>query len=115
VAQYINAMDIVAAPSQTTKSWKEQFGRMLIEAMACGVNVVGSDSGEIPFVIGDAGEVVAEADVPAWTRTLGALIESPARRNELASRGRERAEKSYAWPIVAQRHLDFFESLLSHA
>ena len=92
VAQYVCAMDILAAPSQTTRSWKEQFGRMLIEAMACGVAVVGSDSGEIPFVIGDAGEVVGETDVPGWTRTLGLLLENPARRAELAARGRERAE-----------------------
>src|SRR4029077_2345672 len=90
----------------------EQFGRMLIEGMACGVAVVGSDSGEIPFVIGDAGEVVGETDVPGWTRTLGVLLENPARRAELAARGRERAETSYAWPIVARKHLDFFESLL---
>jgi glycosyltransferase involved in cell wall biosynthesis len=115
VAQYIAAMDILAAPSQTTKSWKEQFGRMLIEGMACGVAVVGSDSGEIPFVIGDAGEIVGEADVAGWTRTLGALLESPARRAELSARGRERAESSYAWPIVAQKHLEFFESLLDTA
>ena len=113
VPPYLCAMDVLAAPSQTTRRWKEQFGRMLIEGMACGVAVVGSDSGEIPFVIGDAGEVVAESDVPGWTRTLGVLLENPARREELAVRGRERAETSYAWPVVAGKHLDFFESLLA--
>ena len=55
VPPYLNAMDILAAPSQTTPQWREQLGRMLIEAMACGVAVVGSGSGEIPYVIGDAG------------------------------------------------------------
>ena len=42
-------------PSRTLPNWKEQFGRVIIEAMACGVPVVGSDSGAIPDVIGDAG------------------------------------------------------------
>ena len=58
VPAYLGAMDVLVAPSQTTWHWKEQFGRMLIEAFACGVPVIGSDSGEIPYVIGDAGRVV---------------------------------------------------------
>src|SRR6185503_902639 len=55
VAWYLNAMDLLCAPSQTTPRWREQFGRMLIEAFACGVPVVGSDSGESPHVSADAG------------------------------------------------------------
>jgi glycosyltransferase involved in cell wall biosynthesis len=112
VAPYVAAMDILAAPSQTTRTWKEQFGRMLIEGMACGLTVVGSDSGEIPYVIGDAGVVVGEADLPGWTRAIGELLENPARRGELGARGRDWAESSFAWPIVARKHLEFFEQLL---
>jgi glycosyltransferase involved in cell wall biosynthesis len=85
---------------------------MLIEAMACGVPVVGSDSGEIPFVIGDAGMVVPEADVQAWVSVLSTLLENPAQRAELAARGRERVHARFAWPVVARQHLDFFEELL---
>ena len=80
VPQYLNAMDILAAPSQTTARWKEQFGRMLIEAMGCGVPVLGSSSGEIPYVIGTTGEVIGETDITGWTQSIGALLESPARR-----------------------------------
>jgi glycosyltransferase involved in cell wall biosynthesis len=112
VAPYVAAMDVLAAPSQTTRTWKEQFGRMLIEGMACGVAVVGSDSGEIPYVIGDAGVVVGEADLPGWTRAIGELLENPARRHELGARGRSWAESSFAWPIVARKHLEFFEMIL---
>jgi glycosyltransferase involved in cell wall biosynthesis len=112
VPPYLCAMDILVAPSQTTRRWKEQFGRMLIEAMACGVAVVGSDSGEIPFVIGDTGLVLPEADAKAWAMGLGNLLENPARRRELSDAGRARAQTDFAWPVVAQRHLDFFESVL---
>jgi glycosyltransferase involved in cell wall biosynthesis len=112
VPQYVASMDILAAPSQTTPRWKEQLGRMLIEAMACGVAVVGSDSGEIPHVIGEAGEIVAEADVAGWTRTLGALIEDPGRRRKLAEAGRDRAVTRFAWPIIGEKHLEFFEEIL---
>ena len=115
VAPYVAAMDVLAAPSQTTRHWKEQFGRMLIEGMACGVAVVGSDSGEIPHVICDTGEVVREADVARWTETLGALLEDSGRRAELGAAGRERAESQYSWPIVGRKHLQFFEELLDGA
>ncbi len=112
VPAYLNAMDVLCAPSQTTPAWREQLGRMLIEAFACGVPVVASDSGEIPFVVGDAGVVVGERDEDGWTRAVGELLESPGRRAELAGRGLERARAVYAWPRVARQHLDFFEEVL---
>lgn len=114
VAPFVSAMDILAAPSQTTHRWKEQFGRMLIEGMACGVAVVGSDSGEIPHVIGDTGAVVPETDISAWTRTLGSLLENPGRRLELGAAGRDRAETRFAWPIVGRKHLEFFEEVIAN-
>jgi glycosyltransferase involved in cell wall biosynthesis len=114
VPDYLNAMDVLAAPSQTTPRWREQFGRMLVEAFACGVPVLGSDSGEIPHVIGDAGVGVGEADRDGWVNALGRLIDSPAERAELSRRGRERAEAHFAWPVVARRHLAFFDELMAH-
>jgi glycosyltransferase involved in cell wall biosynthesis len=113
VSAHLNAMDLLAAPSQTVPRWKEQQGRMLIEAFACGVPVVGSDSGEIPHVIGDAGLVVEEADMVAWVESLGELIDNPKTRADLGRRGRQRAEREYAWPLIARRHLQFFDTLLS--
>jgi glycosyltransferase involved in cell wall biosynthesis len=86
---------------------------MLIEAMACGVPVIGSNSGEIPYVIHDAGIVLSEGDVAAWAAGLAELLENPARRAELGARGRERVQSAFAWPVIARRHLDFFEELLS--
>jgi glycosyltransferase involved in cell wall biosynthesis len=115
VPAYLNAMDIVCAPSQTTVRWKEQFGRMLIEAFASGVAVIGSDSAEIPHVIGDSGLVVGEKDEPAWTRAITELLEDPAKRAELAGRGLHRVHAEYAWPVVARRYVEFFESIISGA
>lgn len=112
VPAYLNAMDVLAAPSQTTPRWREQLGRMLIEGMACGIPVVGSDSGEIPYVIQDAGRIVSESDVGAWTETLGQLIDSLDERRRLAIRGRERAHAEYRWSVIAERHLNFFDELL---
>jgi glycosyltransferase involved in cell wall biosynthesis len=111
VPAYLNAMDLLAAPSQTTRTWREQFGRMLIEAFACGVPVVGSDSGEIPFVVGDAGVVCPERDTAAWARELERLINDSAARRELAERGLARAP-CYAWSNIARQYLEFFTEVL---
>ena len=112
VPAYLTAADILCAPSQTMSNWSEQFGRMIIEGFACGLAVVGSDSGEIPHVIGDAGIVVGEKDVAGWVRTLDRLLEDEALRIDLSQRGRVRAEGHFAWPVIAQKHIEFFEQLL---
>lgn len=110
VPAYLNAMDVLCAPSQTTAKWREQLGRMLVEAFACGVPVIGSDSGEIPAVIGSAGIVVPEADEAAWANQLTGLLGNDELRRQLAGAGRERAA-AFAWPVVAGRFLDFFDEL----
>lgn len=46
---FYQQLDVLVLPSRTLAHWKEQFGRVLTEAMACAVAVIGSDSGEIPM------------------------------------------------------------------
>jgi glycosyltransferase involved in cell wall biosynthesis len=111
VPDYLNAMDLLCAPSRTTPAWREQFGRMLVEAMACGVPVIGSDSGEIPHVLGAAGRIVPERDVEGWAAAIRELVESPGARREMAERGSKRARTEFALPAIARRHLDFFAEL----
>ena len=45
---FMNALDVFVLPSETRSNWREQFGRVIVEAMSCGVPVVGSDSGRDP-------------------------------------------------------------------
>lgn len=112
VPEYLNAMDLLSAPSRTTRAWREQLGRMLTEAMACGVPVLGSASGEIPYVIADAGLILPEDDVPAWSRAIDRLLADDVLRTDLAARGLSRARAEYALDVVARRHLEFFGELL---
>lgn len=112
VPDYLNAMDLLCAPSQTVSHWREQFGRMIIEAFACGVPVIASDSGEIPYLVDDAGVIVNEHDHDGWVNALSLLLQSQSRRRELAERGLKRAHQRYAWEIVAREHLEFFAEVL---
>ena len=115
VPAYLNAMDVLCAPSQTTARWREQFGRMLIEAFSCGVPVIASTSGEIPHVVADAGVILEEDDRDGWVRAIKELLANPARRSDLSRRGRARAVSTFAWPVVARQHLDFFNELINEA
>ena len=76
-------LDCLALPSLTRPNWKEQFGRVLVEAMACQVPVVGSDSGEIPNLVGDAGLIVPEGDAAALAAALRRLRDDAVLRASL--------------------------------
>jgi glycosyltransferase involved in cell wall biosynthesis len=49
--QIHNLADIFCLPSTETKSWAEQFGYSLVEAMACGKSAVSTWTGSIPEVV----------------------------------------------------------------
>ena len=111
VPRWLNAMTLLSAPSRTTPRWREQFGRMLIEAMSCGVPVVATRTGEMPYVIGDAGRIVPERDPAQLAGALDVLLDDAAARRALAEAGVARARAVFAWPVVARQHLDFFEAV----
>ena len=106
-------MDVLALPSLTVPRWKEQFGRVLVEAMSCQVPVVGSDSGEIPQVMGEAGLVCPEGDAAGLRSALARLMENPGLRRELGRLGRERVLSMYTHRKVAADTVEFYEKVLA--
>ncbi len=114
VPAYLNRLSALVLPSRTMPSWKEQFGRILIEAMACEVPVVGSASGEIPNVIGDAGLVFPEDDVNALRVQLARLMVDPALADDLGQRGRVRVLAHYTHAQVAAATYDVYRKLIRH-
>ncbi len=111
-AQY-RALDALVLPSLTRPNWKEQFGRVLVEAMAAGVPVVGSDSGAIPDVIGGAGLVFPEGDAAALTACLRRLQDDAALRADLAQQGRERVLAHFTQAQVAAATVAVYREMLS--
>ncbi len=112
---YFNCMDVCVLPSVTTSVWKEQFGRVLIEAMACGVPVIGSNSGEIPWIIENTGGglVFQEGDAEDLREKLAIITGDKCLRTELSVRGRENVIKEYTCAKVAQRLHDVFQKLFN--
>ena len=112
VPSYLAQLHVLVLPSHTRPNWQEQFGRVLPEAMVSGVPVVGSDSGEIPNVIGDAGLIYPEGNVEALRAHLQALIGDRTLWGELAERGRERVLAHYTQAQVAAETVAVYRRLI---
>lgn len=108
----MRTFDALVLPSRTTNTWKEQFGLVLAEAMLCGVAVVGSDSGAIPEVIGNAGLLFPEGDIRALRNCLRLLLEDPVLRRELGRSGRQRAMERFSVTAMSEDFYNFCKSLL---
>jgi len=113
VPDYMNLFDVLVLPSRTTSRWKEQFGRVLIEAMSCETVVVGSSSGEIPEVVGDAGLIFSEGDVPELVRILSRLQASSRLRTDLRKKGRARVIEMFTHRRIAQETLKLYRKVLA--
>jgi glycosyltransferase involved in cell wall biosynthesis len=93
----------------------EQFGRVLVEAMACGKPVVGSSCGEIPAVIGKAGRVYPEGDDRALAAVLEELCCDEGLRQRLGRTAAARARLRYDWRVIARQFLEVLEGMLAPA
>lgn len=108
VPQVFGEMDLLVVPSRTTPNWREQFGRVVIESLACGVPVCSSDSGEPPTLVRamEGGWTFPEGDADA----LAALLAwAEGNRDELrrtANVARARVRKSFSSESVAACFVD---------
>lgn len=115
VPDLMGCFDMLAIPSLSAPHWREQFGRVIIEAMACGVPVVGSDSGEIPHVIGDAGLVTREGQVADLSAALRKLATNEELRQQLRLNGIKRVQDHYTNARIAAATVDIYRALIARS
>jgi glycosyltransferase involved in cell wall biosynthesis len=111
IPEIMNALDVFVLPSQSRPFWKEQFGHVVIEAMACGVPVIGSDSGAIPDIIGDAGLVFHERDDEQLFGCLQSCMESAGLRFAFRNKGLRRVLDNFTNSVIADRTLQIYDRL----
>jgi glycosyltransferase involved in cell wall biosynthesis len=114
IARYLQTFSMLVLPSLTAANWKEQFGRVIIEALAAGVPVIGSDSGEIPFLIRklEGGLVVRENDVDDLAGAIDRLLADPGLRDRLAENGMTNVRKHFLMRRIAADFVDLLADIL---
>ncbi|MBW4596875.1 MAG: glycosyltransferase family 4 protein [Brasilonema angustatum HA4187-MV1] len=110
--EQISKFDVLVLPSRTAATWKEQFGHVLIEAMAMGVPVIGSSSGEIPNVIGRPDLVFPEGDAQGLAAILERMIRDRQWCEETGRYGMTRVYQHYTHERIAERLLNLWQKLL---
>lgn len=111
---FLNRLDALVLPSLTRQNWKEQFGRVLVEAMACGIPVVGSASGEIPNTIAGAGLIFEEGEVNELRGALRRLMEDGSLRQRLSELGRERVLAHYTQERIAEQTHRIYQEMAGY-
>ncbi|MEW6516874.1 MAG: glycosyltransferase [candidate division FCPU426 bacterium] len=107
----LGRLDVLVLPSETRPFWKEQFGRVLVEAMACEVPVIGSDSGEIPFVIGEAGMIFPEGRWEMLAGQLQKIQSQPSLAAFYSRKGRERVLAHFTTDRLARETYKWYRRL----
>jgi glycosyltransferase involved in cell wall biosynthesis len=97
------ASDCLVLPSITMPMWKEQFGGVLADAMSIGLPIVGSDSGAIPQVVGDAGLICPEGDAAELAKALARLSDDAALRRVLVDAGLIRFREQFSIEAYARK------------
>jgi glycosyltransferase involved in cell wall biosynthesis len=87
--------DMLVVPSKTTRTWEEQYGMVLVEAMASGLPIIAYNSGAIHEVLGNAGILVDEGNIEGLSSAITRLATNRNLRIKLGTMGRERAEKYF--------------------
>jgi len=110
--EVMNALDALLLVSRTTATWKEQFGRVIIEAHACGTPVIGSDSGAIPEVIDQGGLTVREGSATEIANAIRTLRNDPALRRRMGLAGRTQVKDRYTWKRVSERMRNIYVKMM---
>jgi D-inositol-3-phosphate glycosyltransferase len=101
------AADVVVVPSRT-----ESFGLVAAEAQACGVPVVASRVGGLPYVVadGDTGFLVDGWDPGAYAAAIGRILDDASLAGSLGTAAVRRAER-FSWEATADRLLELYAGM----
>jgi len=115
IPRFMQSLDLFILPSKPIRDsdhlWEEQFGHVLIEAMACGVPAIGSDSGAIPEVIGERSEIFRQGSADSIYDKLVALLQAPEALAAMAARQHQRVTQFHSHQAVARIYATFLSSI----
>ena len=109
LAELYRSAAVVLAPSRSTATWVEQFGRMIVEAQSSGAVVAGYASGSIEEVGGPPAVLVPEGDVAGLTKAIARVLQDPTELDRLRGAGLELC-RSRTWSAVGADQAAFYRA-----
>lgn len=111
VPDYMRAMDCFVLASRTCPHWIDTFPNVTVQAMACKVPVIGSDSGAIPWQLGDAGLIFHEGDVVKLHKHLMHMADNMEDRKAIAQKGMERSLANFCVRALTDEFYEILKKL----
>ncbi len=109
LAAMYREIHVLLAPSRSTPTWAEQFGRIIVEAQASGCVVAGYDSGATAEVGGKAGLLMEEGDVAGLADAISGVLVDEAGYQALRQAGLAQA-RDRTWDRVAVKQVELYEA-----
>ena len=102
----LNAADLFVNHAISLSQWEEFFGLLNLEAMACGLPCVLSNSGGVPYAIRekDVAIIVEQRNIIQLREAILHLLNSEQWRRELGQKARDYVERYYALPLIAEKY-----------
>jgi glycosyltransferase involved in cell wall biosynthesis len=110
LASTYRAAHVVLIPSVATETWVEQFGRVIVEAQACGAVVAGYATGTIPEVAGEAGIIVPAGDIEQLAAGVARVVADPTEFARRRDDGRRRAA-TRTWQALAELQVGLYRAV----
>ena len=113
IISWYSKADIFILPSITDNNLTEGLGVVLLEAMASGVPVIGSNSGGIPDIIEDGvnGLLVPPGDPDALNTAIIRIIEDPDLAEKFRNAGLKTVRERFSWDQIAARFMEIYMNL----
>ena len=112
VINFYHSLDLLVVPSKTTQTWKEQFGRIIIEAYATGTSVLGSTSGSIPEIIGEFGLIFEEGNIADIISKIKIFTDDYTLWSNKKKAARDWVFSNFSWSTVANQFYNLYKAVL---
>ncbi|RUR31081.1 glycosyltransferase family 4 protein [Vreelandella nanhaiensis] len=104
LTEILPVLDMVCIPSEN-----EAFGLTIIESMACGMPIIGSNTGSLPELVDStSGVLVGPRDISAWAAAIDAMVRDDARREAMGRAARARVEQYFSNKQHVKRLIELY-------
>jgi len=114
VPKYMNAMDCFVLGSKTTTNWIDTFPLVTVQAQACGLPVIASNSGSIPWQLDNSAIIYSEGNREELSRAIIEFVECDNLRIKYAQIGQKRSNEYFCHGGMTQNFKKIVEQIMEH-